>query len=753
VRASREEASALGNIGGIYERLGQPDRALDFYRQTLAIRQRTGEQIGQAIALSNIGSALAGQGQAEEARVAYEQALPLARAADDHPGGDGPIEATILGNLGSTEAELGRYDAALAAHEQALAIRIALGVRSDEALSRNNIGVVRVYLAQYPQASEQFRAALAIQREVGDAAGEAVTLSNIAYIERAMGQPQAALATYEQAIAIVERLRAAVALPELRASLAGNWQAVYAAAVEVLIELNRPAEAFDLAERGRARAMLDQLAGGQLDVREGADAELLAQEETLRADLARLDRLLRQERAKPSNQRSAEQASALSGQLAARQRAFDDLLARIKLSNPGQAALVSASPLTLAEVQARLPADATLVVYLLTSDQALAFVLSASAFQAVILPAKPAQIWEAVGTMRGSLLALGSDPPAAAAQLYAWLIAPIRKHLTTPLVGIVPHGVLHYLPFGALPVPASPLSLPVREAGGEGQHYLADDYLLFTLPSASALGYAPGPETEPASGVLSVAFSRAEGLPALRHADEESRAIAALFAQQPLTGNAATETALRTSAGNARYVHIAAHGQLNTANPLFSRLVLAPDGTNDGSLEVHEVYGLDLRRTDLVTLSACQTQLGLHSGGDDMVGLSRAFTAGAGAQSVVASLWSVDDEATAALMQAFYTGLRAGLGKAEALAAAQVAVRSDKIHPEWAQPYYWAAFTLSGDPGPVKVVPAPWWRMWAIGLGAIAVLALLWTVTWRARLRHTQRAKRESENHRPLTTG
>jgi CHAT domain-containing protein len=105
------------------------------------------------------------------------------------------------------------------------------------------------------------------------------------------------------------------------------------------------------------------------------------------------------------------------------------------------------------------------------------------------------------------------------------------------------------------------------------------------------------------------------------------------------------------------------------------------------------VYGLDLANADLVTLSACETQLGVLSQGDDFVGLNRAFIY-AGTPSVVASLWSVNDQATALLMTAFYRHLREGRGKADALQAAQAETRTQFPHP-----YYWAAFVLTGDPG------------------------------------------------------
>jgi CHAT domain-containing protein len=116
---------------------------------------------------------------------------------------------------------------------------------------------------------------------------------------------------------------------------------------------------------------------------------------------------------------------------------------------------------------------------------------------------------------------------------------------------------------------------------------------------------------------------------------------------------------------------------------------------------VHEVYGLNLAKANLVVLSACETQLGTLSRGDDVVGLTRAFVY-AGAPTVVASLWKVDDRATATLMRSFYQHLRAGKGKAEALQAAQAELRSQY---EFSDPSYWAAFVLSGDHGPMPVIP------------------------------------------------
>jgi CHAT domain-containing protein len=120
----------------------------------------------------------------------------------------------------------------------------------------------------------------------------------------------------------------------------------------------------------------------------------------------------------------------------------------------------------------------------------------------------------------------------------------------------------------------------------------------------------------------------------------------------------------------------------------------ADDPKNDGRLEVHEIYELDLTKvTNLVVLSACQTNLGLLSRGDDVVGLNRAFLY-AGTPAIIASLWSIDDEATGLLMQRFYTYFKEGINPAEALQKAQKELRQQR--PEYSHPYYWSAFILTG---------------------------------------------------------
>jgi CHAT domain-containing protein len=330
------------------------------------------------------------------------------------------------------------------------------------------------------------------------------------------------------------------------------------------------------------------------------------------------------------------------------------------------------------EVQRLLDAHTTLVSYV-NLEKVVAFVITRESIHAVELPLTSEESREFVPAALGLVATAqrGVDPQKALEKLHAWLVAPLVPYLKTPRVGIIPHGVLHYLPFAAL---------------SDGKQYLGDRYTLFTLPSASALRYLPK-KRRGKGPVLAMAQGLAEGLPVLGSVNAEARAIARLYGSKALTGAAATEAALKRGARKASILHVAAHGELDDESPLFSRILLAPGGDEDGALTVGEVYGLNLAASRLVVLSACQTNVGRQSKGDDVVGLTRAFLY-AQAPAVLASLWKVDDEATAVLMTEFHTQLKKGQGKADALREAQARTRARFPHP-----YHWAAFVLTGDSG------------------------------------------------------
>jgi len=240
--------------------------------------------------------------------------------------------------------------------------------------------------------------------------------------------------------------------------------------------------------------------------------------------------------------------------------------------------------------------------------------------------------------------------------------------------------MLHYLPFSGL--------------NASGEHFLAQDLSISILPNASSIYYLDKEVTQDLTHILAVGNPRLKdaGL-SLQFAEEEIKAICKDFPKKEvLTGTLARESVFRqkdiTDIG---VIHIAAHGEFNVQDPLKSALLLAGDDQYDGNLQTFEIYSLTMNPR-LVVLSACESGIGEIEGGDEVQSLNRAFLY-AGAGSVVASLWNVNDLATSVLMEQFYKNLET-MDKAQALRMAQLKVQK---MPDWSSPYYWAAFYLVGD--------------------------------------------------------
>jgi len=263
----------------------------------------------------------------------------------------------------------------------------------------------------------------------------------------------------------------------------------------------------------------------------------------------------------------------------------------------------------------------------------------------------------------------------ALTSLYTVLVAPVEAHLEEMVsegtgapgkLVIVPHGLLHQVPFHAL---------------FDGERYLLERFEISYAPSAKvySLCHQQTPSVSDKALVMSVAD------PLIPAVTEEARAVARhLPGAEVLSDEQATTRALRSASPGCRVLHLACHGQFRSDNPMFSSLKL-----HDGWLTAADVMQLELAGA-LVTLSACESGRNEVFGGDELIGLTRAFL-GVGAATLVVSLWLVQDEATARLMENYYERLREGVGPAQALRAAQLAIKDEHPHP-----YYWAPFVVVG---------------------------------------------------------
>lgn len=587
------------------------------------------------------------------------------------------MDKVQLSNIGFTYVQQGRYEEAVLYFRQSLAASKELGNRLGEARATNNIGATFHLLKRYAEAVEYLQRAQSMAEEVGDQLGEAIALSTIGLVHQEQGQNAKALDYYEKSMDIFESLRVGSGSDSGRSAFIAQFSDLYAYAVNLYIQQNLPEKAFETSERGRARTFLDSLATGYVELNDNVSANLYAQEqETYAARRAAEEALIRAKVQNPSDPGLIRDLQAQFEQAEGEHRVvLDTLVARddnLTELVPGLGRVLSVS-----EVQAMLDDQTTVLSFWMEVDQTTVFIISDKTFDVVALPIAMTDLDDQIQDFR-SFANTSATHPGSAIALYQMLIEPLKPYLKTPHLAIVPHSYLHYLPFAALT---------------DGTDYLIDDYTITYLPSVTSWKYIRQNAGKGTNTLLVLGNPTTDtpDLTSLPYAESESKVIASLYGAIPLLGKDATESAVRANATTTGILHLAAHGTYNPSNPLYSTIYLAPDGQNDGRLETHEIYSLSLKDNDLVVLSSCETQLGALTLGDEVVGLTRAFFY-AGSPTVMASLWAVDDRATEQLMSEFYTRLRTGMSKGEALRQAQIEVRS-----KYPNPYYWAAFVLNGN--------------------------------------------------------
>lgn len=475
--------------------------------------------------------------------------------------------------------------------------------------------------------------------------------------------PALALASLREAIDTVEQQRASINTEASKIGFVGDKEGLYARAIALALELNEEALAYELMERAKSRALVDLLAGRDA----GVQAALQLRDPQAGSALQDWRRAV-------DDAAVQLPVEGLDAGATGRARATAaGRTAQLKKQHPALASLVSVDALPLSEVRAQLAPNEALVEYHLHGEQLVIMAATRDKVASALRPS--AGLEQEVNLLREAIMAR-QDAGATARALYQRLLAPVAELIEGRDLVVVPAGVLHYLPFAAL---------------HDGKDSLLAGHGLRFLPSATVQKYLPSPRRTPPRGML-VLGNPDLGNPELDlpAAQKEAELLGRLVPDSTvLLRLEASESRLRTLAGSHRYLHLAAHGQFRSANPLASRLALAPDGQHDGNLSVSEIYGLRLD-ADLVTLSACETGLGRKVNGDDLVGMTRGFLY-AGSSNIVASLWEVDDAATAELMQGFYRKLLAGQPKRTALRAAQLELRA-----RFPDPLHWAAFTLTG---------------------------------------------------------
>lgn len=482
-----------------------------------------------------------------------------------------------------------------------------------------------------------------------------VALYERGLIARDDGQRAEAIRLFTQSVDAIEAVRSTISLEAAKIGFAGDKQAVYGALVSALAESGAWSEAFVIAERAKARAFVDLLAQKRdLAPPPAADDKVreLFASATTRGETAGL----------PSTEEGIRGIQIVASARAA--------LTQIA---PEAASLITVQKVSIADIAARLGEQETLVDYYASGDDLFAFLLAGTTVKGFKLSAQGLD--EDVKSFREAIERRDPSVAERGRRLHDRLVRPLVAEIRGTELTISPHGALHYLPFAAL---------------SDGDKYFLDRFSARFIPSASALVYVKTdtpvkPGKLLALGNPDLGNSRFD----LPNAQVEALNVAAMFpASRALVRADATKTAVKEFGNGFSMLHFATHGKFDADAPLSSGLYLAKGNEPDGVLTVGDLYSLRWD-TDLVTLSACETGLGKIANGDDVIGLTRGFLY-AGARSIVASLWQVDDAATARLMTSFYRNLETN-DKREALRLAQIETRAS-----YPQPMYWAAFQVVG---------------------------------------------------------
>ncbi len=693
------QAAVLGSIGSAYEELGEVEQAWQYQEQSFHFKKLSGTPIQLSIALTNLASLAMKQQRFVEADTYLQEALTISIQHHSFLS-----QANILGQLGLLAISQQAFQQALDYFSRSLTLYEKIGSQKGILEALTFLGQAYICQNRYQEALPCFERALRLAKELQDMNFLWIVQYRLGEIALHTAQSESALAYFQTAVQTLEQVRSYLLVSELRQSFLQKDLNPYKQIMHLLLERGEYTEALWYLERFKARTFLEVVAYGEPQLQE--IPALVQEEKELWARIRLLGERLN---AAPDTLLSEFQKSEdLQQELYQAKERYEQLLLRMKLQYPEYYRLKIVDAEEIRELIQKaltlIEEDVSILEYFLDDERIHIWVLTRNQVRYESLPVAHAAVIEHVLEFRaesGNYETTNLFIPLQ--ELYTCLIKPVEKYLTqTRIVGIVPFEILHFVPFSAL----------IRQQDEDGPAYFIEHYALFVLPSLSTLPIVRErsqrnvhPTTDRSLRYFLGMANTAENLPG---AEEEITAILRQFpGSHGYIGNEATKQRLLDEAGQYEILHLATHGVFDKQHPMFSYLEFAADTY----LYAREIFGLPLQ-CSLVTLSGCETFLpqqievkDIHAlvSGDELVGFIRAFMY-AGAPSVLASLWRVNDTATRYLMSAFYQDLPLS-GKAIALQHAAQAVMRTTLHLgrrkkrelDLVHPFFWSSFVLIGD--------------------------------------------------------
>jgi CHAT domain-containing protein/Tfp pilus assembly protein PilF len=699
-----EVAKSRGTIAGLYNQAGQFREALELFAQTVPVFVKEGMKVEEATSLHDMATLYQEMGKYSEAAGGYKESLRIKKEIPDPAG-----EVVTLSNLAQLYRVQGQLQKSIETAREGSQLAHKIGNPVAEALNTLAMADSLQLDGKPVESRKAYGDALQLAEASGaqDAvAGAYIGLGSIHAAEHDWSQ---SAADCEKALGAVELMRSALDEPSLQIGFFGLNQKPYHCLLNSLLALDRNEEALRTAERARARTLIEVLDRAKVDIYEGLTAADRQQLRKLDGAVAQLEFTLRQS---PS-------ANLLRNLKAARQ-ARDDLARVLYLKAPGLAVKRGeAGPVSLADLKTLLPdRHAALLEYTLGEEESWLFVLRGPAQPG----GRPELFVHSLKLDREKIAKLARSywerlrkqgyEGSEGGELFRLLLAPAHAELAdVSFLGIVPDGSLWLVPFAAL-----------REPNG---HYLVESKAIYYAPSLTALRVMDR-TAEKRRPVLEARLRKGSppfllvGNPSFGESHKVDLPLRGAFSELPQTavevkeiaglpgisadillGADATEARVRREAGRYLVIHLAAHGFYDSANPMYSGIVLSQAGNSkeDGVWEAREIAEQNLS-TDLVVVSACDTARGEIFAGEGVMGLSWAFFV-AGTSTSLLTDWEVDDASTSLIMRQFYREWGVGVPgqtRHAKVVALQLAQKWMLAQEKYSDPYYWAPFVLIGSP-------------------------------------------------------
>ena len=650
------EGGAYGGLGSIFDKLGDFDQAIYYHDLHLDIAKTIRDREGEAIANGNLGNAYLSLANFEKALYHFERRLSIAKNLEDKAG-----EGRAYGHLGSTYRHLGDYNKAMDYYSLRLSIAQELEDKAGEGAACGYLGSISLLLGDYTIAINWNKKRLRIAEHLGDKDMEGKAYSDLGQCFEMLNVLPKALDNYQASVKVFNQMRSLLqSQDKWKIGFRNECNYAYTGLCRVLLKQEKIGEALVAAEEGRAQSLAD-LMTSRYGFHEGQTEE---------------KRLHDEEFVTLNNAASSTIFLSLSENklniwLVLKEKPVlhrQKTLCHYFSKNAAAETLQSLIQFAYEKNDVRTNVNC---------ENRSLDVLHENRYTVERSPKKCSQ----------QILQEDNLPLAA---LYSYVITPILDLIEGDELIIVPDGPLWLAPFAALLNPFS--------------KYLCESFKVRLIPSLTSLKIiANCPKFHSSSGALVVGdpdmseVTNSQGdqiLQQLPFARQEAQMIGQILNTAPLTGKLATKCEVLKQISSVAVVHIAAHGRMETGE-----IALSPNPERESQTPAEEDYMLTMAdvmcvklRAKLVVLSCCHSGRG-EIKAEGVVGIARAFI-GAGARSVLVSLWAIDDEATLEFMKSFYHNFVKGRSASESLNHAMKCLRESE---KFGDLKYWAPFTLIGD--------------------------------------------------------